>query len=72
MILIYVVLAALFALLDVVAICALVVGGLTFVTFEKLQSLRWYLIGGGVIGLLICLPLADHFFRAAIRQLTAV
>lgn len=72
MILLYVVLAALFAILDIIALVALIFGILTFFSFEKLETYRWYLISGGVIGLLICLPLADHFFKAAIRQLTAV
>ena len=64
--------ALLFVLLDLAAYVVSAIGFLTFFTFDSLKPYRWYMIGIGLVGGLMLLPIADHFIGKAIRSVTAL
>lgn len=68
----WVVLGIFAGLLDLLAFIALVIGLMTFFTLDGLKYLRWYLIVGGCVGLLVFLPLADYSFNQAVKQVTSI
>lgn len=58
-------------LLDLAAFISAIVGLLTFFALERLQPYRWYMIGFGILGTIMLLPLADYFIGKAIRSVTS-
>jgi hypothetical protein len=68
-IILYGILGLIAGLLDLVAFAALVCGVLTFFTLERLEPYRWHLIGFGLVGAIIMLPIADYFIGKAVSAI---
>lgn len=69
---VFFILAVVCALLDLASFVAFVVGIVTFFGLDQLKPFRWWLIGGGLVGTLAFLPLADFFLHKVVKALGAV
>lgn len=70
--LIWIILAVIVVLLDIAAFLAAILGLLTLFHFEGLRAYRWYLLGIGLVGALVLLPIADFFIRKAVESVTTI